>query len=477
MLPNASVKRKETEEEKAGLFSRFSKSESAAATAILAILLLGFAFTVISVVKLGYVPEWKNAAEHDNTYKIWDDMTGVKIRIDILSNLMESGNYSPNSFTSTVPFYIGGGEVLVFEPSKSNGRLGLNTERCRMTILNPYYDFECGGISCSSGNRQYPDQIFRYENGALILADGKSSIMKQSPVFTIEENETKNGNYTVSIRVVRLLGESKSVSSNSIIPLRLTGWETTPIYDSNNTSIETLDLTIVTEYPDAWCVYFNETAQDKGLEYGTDYTVRSYPSSVYFSFLSNDNRTLERFYISEAIISAEIIPFRYQNVMKRNQWYSFDTASDTGINLYLLRDHGSLGDFPIQGNTTGQILSDYPKNGKNVFTHNLQDNNPLESTFGFSSFTEFEFQPISATILMIYRPKFDNPKYQDMSFSGIPLSALSGIDKGNWYLYRQTVPCTSITDPSKLTYYIKIDGENGKKEIDIDHLAVYLSST
>lgn len=475
MLPNASVTRKETEEEKEGLFSRFSKSESAAATAILAILLLGFAFTVISVVKLGYVPEWKNAAEHDNTYNIWDDMTGVKIRIDILSSLMESGNYSPNSFSSTVPFNIGGGEVLVFEPSKSNGRLGLNTERCRMTILNPYYDFECGGISCSSGNRQYPDQIFRYENGALILADGKSSIMKQSPVFTIEENETKNGNYTVSIRAVRLLGNPDSVSSNSIIPLRLTGWESTPIYDSNNTSIETLDLTIVTEYPDAWFVYLNETAQDKGLVYERDYIIRSYPSFVFFSFLSNENRTLERFYINEAIISAEIIPFRYQNVMKLHQWYSFDTASDTRIDLYRLRDHGSKVDFPIQGDTKGQILSDYPKDGKNVFTHNLKDNNPLESTFGFIGFTEFESQPNSVTILMIYRPKFDDPKYQDMSFSGIPLSKLNGNNKGNWYLYRQTVPCTSISDPSKLTYYIKIDGENGNKEIDIDYLGIYLS--
>ncbi len=477
MLLDDSVTRKETKDEKVGLFSRFSKSESAAATAILAILLLGFAFTVISVVKLGYVPEWKNAAEHDNTYNIWDDMTGVKIRIDILSNLMESGNYSQNFFTSTVPFNIGGGEVLVFEPSKSNGRLGLNTERCRMTILNPYYDFECGGISCSSGNRQYPDQIFRYENGALILADGKSSIMKQSPLFTIEENETKNGNYTVSIRAVRLLGKPNSVSSNSIIPLRLTGWESTSIYDSNNTSIETLDLTIVTEYPDAWFVYFNETAQDKGLVYERDYTIRSYPGFVFFSFLSNDNRTLERFYINEAIISAEIIPFRYQNVMKLHQWYSFDTASDTRINLYRLRDHGSKVDFPIQGDTTGQILSDYPKDGKNVFTHNLQDNNPLESTFGFSGFTEFESQPNSVTILMIYRPGSNKPKYQNMNISilGISLQELNGDDKGNWYLYKQTVPCASINDPSKLTYYIKIDGENGKKEIDIDYLAVYLS--
>ncbi len=479
MLPNTSVTRKETKDEKAGLFSRFSKSESAAATAILAIVLLGFAFTVISVVKLGYVPEWKNDAEHDNTYKIWDGMEGVKVRIDILSSLMESGNYSPNSVSSTVPFNIGGGEVLVFEPSKSNGGLELNTERCVMTIKpyvinqteDPYpYIFECGGISCSSGNRQYPNQIFRYENGALILADGKSSIMKQSPVFTIEVNETKNGNYTVTIRAVELLGEPKSVSSNSIIPLRITGWKATPIHDSNNASIKTLDLKIATKYPDAWFVYLNETAQDKGLEYGRDYTIRLYPSSVCFSFLSNDNKTLERLYVSEAIISAEIIPFRYQNVMKLDKWYCFETVSGTNVDLSKLRDYDLNSNL---AQDTGK-LSGYSSN--NSFTHNLKDN-PLYSTFEFSSFTEFEFQPSSATILMIYRPKF-NSDSSYVTFAGKALDpTLTGSNNGNdWYLYKQTISAASINDPSDLDFYLKIGAENGRK-IDIDYLAVYLSST
>ena len=137
MLSNASTKRKETEEEKAGLFSRFSKSESAAVTAIIAILLLGLVFTIISVVKLEYVPEWKDDAEQDHAYDLWDDMTGLKENIDMFSRLMESSNYSKNSFSATVPFNIGGGEVPVFESSKSYGKLEVNTERCRMAI-KPY---------------------------------------------------------------------------------------------------------------------------------------------------------------------------------------------------------------------------------------------------------------------------------------------------------------------------------------------------
>ena len=485
MLQNSSVTRKETEEEKAGLFSRFSKSDSAAVTAIIAILLLGLVFTIISIVKLEYVPEWKDDAEQDHAYDIWDDMARVKENIDLLSGLMKSSNYSTNSFSSTIPFNIGGGEVPVFESSKSHGNLEVNTERCRIAIkpyitnqtISPYYTFDCDGISCYSGNRQYPDQVFRYENGALILADGKSSIMKQFPAFTIEENK---GNYTVFICAVKLLGKPSSVSSNTLTPLRLTGWETMNKYDSSNdntTSVNAFDMTITTKYPHAWYVYFNEIAQDKKLNV-TDYTVKlipnsEHPNSVRFYFKPSGNKTLERLCINETRISAEIIPIRYQNVMKLNQWYCFDTASDPAIDLSLLMDSNLPASLLTKNDTTDQILSGYSPN--DIFTYNLQNNNSLESTFGFNAFTEFEPQPSFVTILMIYQPG-DNKKYQDMSnILGTPLPKLNGTDKNKWYLYKQTIPCTSISDPSKLTYYIKINGENGKKEINIGYLAVSLS--
>lgn len=483
MFPDTSVTRKETEEEKAGLFSRFSKSESAAATAILAILFFGLIFTIFSVVRLEYVPEWKNDAEQGHTHDIWNNMVGVKVRIDMLSQLMESGGYSKDSLSTTVPFNIGGGEVPIFEPSKSEGKLEVNKEKCRMIItpyttdqtVNPYFPpLECGGISCYSGNRQYPDQIFRYENGALILADGKCSTMKQFPVFAIEENKTKKDNYTVFIRAVEVLGEPNSVSSNTIIPLRLTGWRATPRYDSSeddSVSINAFNLTIATKYPEAWYVYFNETAQEKGLEYEEDYTVKLDSNSVRFCFLPNGNKILERLYVSESIVSAEAIPLRYKNVMKLNQWYSFDTSSDPTIEMYRLSDYGSAVDLSVQNTTPTQVLSGY--SASSYITHNLKDN-PLESTFGFSSFTEFESQPSSAKILIIYRlPNFNNLSY--MAFIGNPLNPTLTKSSGNdWYLYTQTITDVSINDPSDLKFYLEIGAENGRK-IDIDYLAVYLS--
>jgi hypothetical protein len=322
MLPKIIMTRKEIGDRKKGGISCFSKSESAAATAIAAVLLLALVFTMIAVVKLEYVPDWKNDAERDHMYNTLDEMMGVKTTIDILSGLMGPYNYSSHNILVTVPVDMGGGQIPFLEPSKSDGKLAVNTERYAMTIIPRSFSqkikpdnittLECGGVTCYSKNRQYPDQIFRYENGALILANDKGSVMRQPPTFTIE-NKTNETNYTVIIQTVQLSGKRDSSSSNTIVPLQLTRYKTIPVYDSNeykdtSTPINAFNLTIATRYPGAWIAYFNEIAQDKNLTYGEDYTVQYLNGSghVRFSFLPNSTKTLERLYISKATVGAEL---------------------------------------------------------------------------------------------------------------------------------------------------------------------------
>jgi len=393
MTPDASITRKKTEKEKAGLFSRFSKSESAAATAVIAILLLGLAFTIISVVKLEYVPEWKNNAEQDHIHDTWNDIVDVKSKIDIISGLMESGNYYATDFSATVPFNIGGGEVSVFDSSKSDGKLEVNKERCKITI-KPYsstnltvdpYALECDGISYFSDNSQYPDQIFRYENGALILADDKSSMMKRFPAFTIEENKTNGENktnevsYKVAIHAVQLLGKPDSISSNTITPLQLTGDRAKTIYNirsNDSIHINAFDLTIATKYPDAWFAYFKEIAQYEGLD-ENDYNVEYLPSnssvhsSVRFSFQPKNNKKIESFYVSKSVIHAEITPHKYENIMELNKWYNFNAASVTGVNLSQLEDY-DYSKVNLSTQTSGK-LSAYSPIANTYYSYNLNN--------------------------------------------------------------------------------------------------------
>jgi len=466
------------------------KSESAAAIAIAAVLLLGLAFTIISVVKLNYAPEWKIDAERDYSYDAWSSMEDVKTRADIFTRFMGSDINYPYGLSATVPFSMGGGDVPVFEPSKSNSKLAVNTEECIMTITVANHTFphivDCGGITYYSENRQYPDQVFRYENGALILAQEESSQMKQKPSFEIQKSDSEN--YTVSIGAINLTGEPASISSSALTPLRLTGCSINPFLNSSKDypgeSIDSFNLSVYTHYTDAWGTYLNDTAKDAGLVYKTDYTINSTDDYVYLSFLptGNNNYTI---YVNQTVLCAElggrsggvlpggVLPGGSENVMKLNQWYCFNKVSDSTVDLSQFENYGSGTDFSVDTTNQDETLSAYSPDQE--FTYNVKKNT-LELTFGFNDFTKFESNPTSATIRMIYHYNFDSPS-GNMEVAENSLDFLSGT-KDNWYLYNET-KAININDPSELTFYLKINKVGGDSKIStnitIDYLAVYLS--
>ncbi len=119
-------------------------SESAAATVIAAVLLLSIIFTIFAVVRIAYVPEWKNDAEQLHMSEVQRDMTELKSTADMITLLQSSNsNSSPNDFPLivppiTVPISMGGGEIPILEPSKSSGTLSVNTEPCNVTITTEY---------------------------------------------------------------------------------------------------------------------------------------------------------------------------------------------------------------------------------------------------------------------------------------------------------------------------------------------------
>ncbi len=482
---NQKAKRKEVAQK--SLF----KSESAAVTAVAAVLLLGLAFTIISVVKLNYVPEWKIDAEKDYSYDAWSNMEDVKTRADIFTRLMDSDSNYPYGLSATVPFSMGGGEIPVFEPSKSNGKLTVNTEECTMSITFHTHLFNktYRGITYYSENRQYPDQVFRYENGALILAQGNKSQMKREPLFDISEDM---GNYTVTFNAINLTGETASISANSFTALRLTGCSIDPVLNSEvhteaEGDIESFNLTICTHYTDAWATYLKDKAEDAKIEYGINYTINSTDDYVRLSFLPTNNSAYN-IYVNETVLGAELgagggLAYTSsggssgdeggdESVMELGRWYYFNTVSDSNYedDLDDLEDYGSVVDLSIEG--TGVNLDSYIPTS-NLLEHNLK-NNPMELTFSYSDSTEFNSTPNSATVVMIYLPTVNNPEYQDMSVAGELLPPLGGNSKNTWYLYNQTANIY-IDDPSDLKLYMKVNGVTSSASIKIDYLAIRLN--
>jgi hypothetical protein len=153
------------------------------------------------------------------------------------------------------------------------------------------------------------DQVFRYENGAVILVQDDRSLMTQFPTL-ISINQISEHNYIVLIQAINLSGNSDSISSETYTYLRLTGSQP---HDIDLGNINSFDGIISTKYPDAWKSYFkenpNEISKETGLKYGTDFILdpKDYSDKVHLKFLvGNKNQNHYRLSIREYVITAEI---------------------------------------------------------------------------------------------------------------------------------------------------------------------------
>lgn len=289
----------------------FLRSEYAASTAVAFVLLLGIVFSIFSVVHLEYVPEWKTDVEHSHMADVLEDMTELKSKIDRTTILLMS---NPDSTTSTMimmPLRTGIMKMPFTGAPMFSGTVSVNTDTCNMTII-PANGSEriinCGTISYSSNNNYYIDQTFKYENGALILAQKEQSVMKLYPMIRVSRVSDKN--YNFSINAVEIRGTEDTLTSDSDCSVYLRDCSFSSFYDSDNhENVSSFELKIYTVHPDAWEAYFNETMNGARLERDKDYTLDIRGNDyLYFSFPKNGSESsLNRIYAGKTTVNAELI--------------------------------------------------------------------------------------------------------------------------------------------------------------------------
>jgi PKD repeat protein len=252
-------------------------SESAVSTVLAAVLLLSIIFTIFAVVRIAYVPEWKNDAEAAHMHDVLEDMSALRSAID---NANFYSAYSKSPPTTSISIRMGGGQVPFIDSSRNDASLLVNKDPCsaNLTLRNlsggVLYSgsFNCGGVTYYSNNIEFVDQTLRYENGALILAQGDRSVMRQNPPFSLVcTNITENSiNLSASINIINMSKTVDSVSSNTVESLRLTPGL---VQQKSVSTIDTFQYEISTKFPEAWIYFFNQTAENANLNYGTDYII------------------------------------------------------------------------------------------------------------------------------------------------------------------------------------------------------------
>ncbi|WP_292381755.1 hypothetical protein [Methanosarcina sp. UBA289] len=326
-------------------------SESGTATVIGAVMLLGIIFSVLTIAWVDCVPEWKNDAEYSHMDDVWKDMAELKSRVDVMSIVLASSsnctpinslysNCTASDLVTSVSFHMGGSDIPFIASMKSSGTLAVNKGKCVMSIIiNPdttpkVKSVDCGTVTYTSQNGHYVDQVFSYENGALILDQEDQSVMMLYPSIRFSTIPTNGHNeYNILINAVSFHQNPKDlpeiISSNSECSLRLTGINYISLYDSEKdnlddkknepVSVDKFIMIITSNYPEAWIHYLNKAMADAKISSEKYKIERLTGNNVRFTFTvapatskekgsggSNANPDIiKRMYISETVIKAE----------------------------------------------------------------------------------------------------------------------------------------------------------------------------
>lgn len=287
--------------------SSFYKSESGIAAAVAAALLLGIIVVSMTTIQVQYVPVWKEDAEYAHMSDVWQDMSRFKSNVDILAAGLEM---NPNSrITLNSPIQLGGSDVPFIGGMKTGGTLTVNNAVSGILIevnddIGGYNTSQnlsdIGSVSYCPTNVHSVEEIYCYENGALIVTQNGRSVMKLFPGIVLEDG-AGIASVNLSARIATLEGTRGVMASNSIENIRLTSQDFINIYDSDHeytsgnattkANVTSVDLTIYTENTEAWKKYFEDSANEIKLQEGTDYNITREDYSVKFS-LFPENKTI-----------------------------------------------------------------------------------------------------------------------------------------------------------------------------------------
>lgn len=269
-------------------FHKYCESDCAISSVVSAILVLGLIVAFTTTIHVSYIPTWKNDAERSHMDDTWSDMADLKSNIDILSAGMVINPAS--NIQVSLPVKMGGGDIPIVSTGKSSGTLSVNLNDCDM-VISAYnasgvvYDsgsdlLDLGSISYSSKNNYYINQVFEYENGALLIVLDSRSLVKLSPAVTV--SKLGGTDISVVISAVELVGNRRTKSSNTIEEVYLRS-NTSGVLYSDSGLVSDVNIAVSTNYPNAWAQYFNTTADRADLEYGMDYTIATTDTSTAFA--------------------------------------------------------------------------------------------------------------------------------------------------------------------------------------------------
>ncbi len=232
---------------------------------------------LITMVTTLWMPEWMQTAESDHMKEVNAQFAKMKSSIDkqvlngdtkfVIGNPVTLGTQSTSVFGSDAS---GTFEINNFRENDLEFYCNIKNQSGEVNITSS------GGMKYTSNNAQYVDQMLAYENGAIVLNQGKGQVVRASPHFIIE----KHGPVVhMSYVLVTMSGVEASVTGMGTIIVQ-TQLVTYTKASFDHRAPEWVYITTVSEFAEAWANYYNNTLIEEGFTPGVDYTLTVTGSKV-----------------------------------------------------------------------------------------------------------------------------------------------------------------------------------------------------
>ncbi len=276
---------------------KMKNSDDAVVGIVATFLIVGLIVTVISMIQAVYVPEWMEQTEADHMEVVADQFSQLKFAIDTQSAIKEP--HTPISTSIT----LGNKELPFLTSSRAYGSLDILSDECVVTITNDSgsVSYPLGVIKYSSANAYFLNQAYICEAGAVILSQSQGNTMSIKPAFSVSYGADINISFT--ILNISTIGEKRSIGGYGTYPIQTE-------FSDNDTTVfpDVKNITIDTNYQNAWQKFINNTLINSGLNhhsYGADFSISVDDDSMILKFNNSITVNLKLKYVT---INAQIAP-------------------------------------------------------------------------------------------------------------------------------------------------------------------------
>lgn len=277
---------------------RLRRADDASAGVVSIMLALLTMIILITMVTTLWMPEWMQTAESDHMKEVNAQFAKLKSSID---KVVLSGD---TKFVIGNPITLGTQSTSVFGTDAA-GTFEINNFRdndlefyCNIKNASGEVNITCtGAMKYTSDNAQYVDQTLAYENGALVLNQGKGQVVRVRPQFIIEKHGPV-AHMTYVLITVSGVEASVTGMGTIIVQTQLVTY-TKASFDYKVP--EWMYITTVSEFSEAWGVYYTNTLIEEGFTPGVDFTLTVTGSKVSLAI-----RNVASFDMGYALINVKI---------------------------------------------------------------------------------------------------------------------------------------------------------------------------